>query len=67
MPDEVFAILHEYLSEVAILELSYIVGSYIMHATTTRALRLEFDDVDERMVEVPDPTGRFGGLFPTAE
>ena len=67
VPDEVFAILHEYLSEVAILELSYIVGSYIMHATTTRALRLEFDDVDERMVEVPDPNGRFGGLFPTAE
>jgi alkylhydroperoxidase family enzyme len=62
--DDVFAVLHEHLSEVAILEFSYIIGSYIMHATTTRALRLEFDDVDDRMVEVPDPSGNFGGLFP---
>jgi len=66
VPDGVFAVLHEHLSEVAILELSYIVGSYIMHATTTRALRLEFDDVDDRIVEVPDPSGNFAGLFPDA-
>jgi len=56
-------VLHDNLSEVAIIELSYIVGSYIMHATTSRALRLEFDDVGDRMVEVPDPDGNFGGLF----
>ena len=62
--DDVFAVLHEHMSEVAILEFSYIVGSYIMHATTSRALRLEFDDVDDRMVEVPDPHGGFAGLFP---
>ena len=28
-----------------------------MHATMHRALRLEFDDVDERIVEVPVPDG----------
>jgi hypothetical protein len=26
-----------------------------MHATMTRALRLEYDDVPERLVEVPAP------------
>jgi len=64
VPDDVFAVLQANMSEVAILELSYIVGSYIMHAITTRAMRLEFDDVEDRMIEVPDPTGKFGGLFP---
>jgi len=28
-----------------------------MHATMCRALRLEYDDVDERLVEVPLPDG----------
>jgi hypothetical protein len=28
-----------------------------MHATMTRALRLEFDDVAERITEVPVPAG----------
>jgi hypothetical protein len=27
------------------------------YATLTRALRLEYDDVDERVVEVPVPEG----------
>ncbi len=26
-----------------------------MHATISRALRLEYDDVDERVVEIPAP------------
>jgi len=62
VPDEVFGVLHDNLSEAAIVELTYIVGNYIMHATTTRALRLEYDDVDDRMVEVADPQGNFAGL-----
>ena len=33
-----------------------------MHAIMSRALRLEFDDVDERVVEVADPSGRTAGL-----
>jgi alkylhydroperoxidase family enzyme len=32
--DDIFVVLHEHLSEVAILEFRYIIGSYIMHATT---------------------------------
>jgi hypothetical protein len=30
---------------------------YEMHATICRALRLEYDDVEERVVEVPAPGG----------
>jgi hypothetical protein len=33
-----------------------------MHATMSKALRLEYDDVDERVVEVADPAGRMAGL-----
>ena len=55
--DGVFSILKEHLSDEAILELTYITCMYEMHATMTRALRLEFDDVDERITEVPLPDG----------
>jgi alkylhydroperoxidase family enzyme len=47
-------------SDEAILELTYIVGLYMMYAVFTKSLRLEYDDVDERVVEVPIP-GAEGG------
>jgi alkylhydroperoxidase family enzyme len=53
--DATFERLRVHLSDEAILELSYAIGTYRMHAMITRALRLEFDDVDERVVEVPPP------------
>ncbi len=55
VPDAVFAALRAHLSEEEILELTYITCMYEMHATMCRALRLEFDDVDERVAEVPGP------------
>ncbi|MEM7078870.1 MAG: carboxymuconolactone decarboxylase family protein [Pseudomonadota bacterium] len=55
--DSTFAALRDHLSEVEIIELTYITCTYEMHATMTRALRLEFDNVDERIVEVPVPEG----------
>ena len=55
VPDGVFAALRAGLSEEQILELTYITCLYEMHATMTRALRLEYDDVPERIVEVPAP------------
>ena len=55
--DGTFAKLQEDLSDVEIIELTYIICSYEMHATMTRALRLEFDNVEERIVEVPVPEG----------
>jgi len=53
--DATFAKLKEHLDDEAILELSYAIGTYHMHAMITRALRLEFDDIAERVVEVPAP------------
>ncbi|HKI73237.1 MAG TPA: carboxymuconolactone decarboxylase family protein [Pseudomonadales bacterium] len=55
VPDSTFAILKEHLSDEEILELTYITCTYEMHATMCRALRLEYDDVPERVVEVPAP------------
>lgn len=53
--DELFAALHKHLSDEDILELTYHVMGYNLHAVCCKALRLEFDDVDERIVEVPVP------------
>jgi len=55
VPDGTFNRLKEHLSDEEILELTYITCTYEMHATMCRALRLEYDDVDERLVEVPAP------------
>lgn len=55
VPDGVFEALRSHLSEEEILELTYVTCLYEMHATMCRALRLEFDDVDERITEVPGP------------
>lgn len=57
VPDELFARLQEALGDEEILELSYITGMYILHATVCRALRLEFDDRQEPIVEVAAPEG----------
>lgn len=53
--DATFERLRGHLSEIEILELTYITALYEMHAILCRALRLEYDDVGERVVEVPAP------------
>ena len=53
--DGTFAVLERHLSHEEILELSYITCMYEMHATLCRALKLEYDNVDERVVEIPVP------------
>jgi len=55
VPDGVFAALKAALSDEEILELTYITCTYMMHAVMSRALRLEYDDVDERVVEIAAP------------
>jgi alkylhydroperoxidase family enzyme len=57
VPEELFAELKRYLSDEEILELTYITTTYEMHATISKALRLEYDDVDERVVEIAAPSG----------
>jgi len=56
VPDAVFEALRAGLSDEEILELTYIVSTYALHATISRALRLEYDDVPERVVEIPEPS-----------
>jgi len=53
--DALFESLRKALSDEEILELTYIVCTYDLHATMCRALRLEYDDVEERVVEIPAP------------
>ena len=61
VPDALFAALREHLDDVEVLELTYITALYLQHAVMARALRTEFDDVDERIVEVAPPGGRRRG------
>lgn len=53
--DRVFAALRQHLAEDHILMLTYFVNIYALHATATKALRLEYDNVPERVVEIPAP------------
>lgn len=62
VPEALFDALKAELSDEAILEFTYITATYAMHATMSRALRLEYDDVDDPVVEKADPTGAFRGL-----
>jgi alkylhydroperoxidase family enzyme len=55
VPDGVFDALRAHLSDVEILELTYVTCMYDMHAVMSRALRLEYDDVDDPITEVPAP------------
>ncbi len=52
VPEALFARLQESLSDEQLLVLTYIVALYDMHAVMSRALRLEWDDRDEPVVEV---------------
>ena len=63
VPDGVFDALQTHLTDEEILELTYIVGTYAMHGAMSRALRLEYDNVDDPIVEIASPEG--GKLDPT--
>lgn len=53
--DGIFAVLKAHLSDEEIFEFTYTVAMYDMHAVITKALRLEYDDVDDRIAEVAAP------------
>ena len=50
--DGIFAVLKAHLSDEEIFEFTYTVAMYDMHAVITKALRLEYDDVEDRIVEI---------------
>jgi alkylhydroperoxidase family enzyme len=53
--DAVFEALRAHLDDEAILEFTYITTMYAMHAVISRALRLEYDDRDDPVVEIAAP------------
>jgi alkylhydroperoxidase family enzyme len=53
--DAVFAALQEHLGDEAILEFTYITMMYTMHAVISVALRLEYDDRPDPIVEIAAP------------
>lgn len=53
--DGVFDALRQHLTDEQILELTYMTSLYVMHATMSRALRLEYDDRDEPVTEIAAP------------
>lgn len=57
VPDGLFAALEAHLDDVEILELTYLTTLYIGHAIMSRALRTEWDDRDDPVVEIPAPEG----------
>jgi alkylhydroperoxidase family enzyme len=61
VPDGVFEALRAHLSDEQILELTYITTLYLHHAVMSRALRTEFDDRQEVIVEVDNPAGDNAG------
>ena len=62
-PEPVFQALKAFLSDEEILELTYITCLYDMHAVMSRALRTEWDDRDDPVVEVAAPKDFSGQDF----
>ena len=62
VPDSVFDALKAHLTDEQILEFTYTTCMYLMHATMSRAIRLEYDDRPEPVVEVPAPDGGVTGF-----
>jgi alkylhydroperoxidase family enzyme len=55
--DAVFDAMQEHLSDEAIFEFTYITMMYTMHAVISRALKLEYDNRDDPVVEIAAPAG----------
>lgn len=57
VPPEVFEKLKTFWGDEEIFEFTYITTLYAMHAVITRALRMEYDNREEPIVEVAAPEG----------
>lgn len=55
VPDALFAELKRHLGDEEIMELTYVTCLYDMHAVMSKALRVEFDDRDDPIVEIAAP------------
>jgi alkylhydroperoxidase family enzyme len=61
--DGIFEALKAHLPDEQILEFTYVTALYDFHAVISRALRLEYDDVPDRMVEIAAPKGASGDVM----
>ena len=55
VPDGVFEALREHFDDETIVEFTYITLTYALHGAMSRALRTEFDDREDPIVEVAAP------------
>ena len=55
VPNGLFAALQAHLGDEEILELTYVTTLYVQHAIMAKALRLEFDDRPDQIVEIDPP------------
>jgi len=53
--DGLFAELQRHFDEEQLIELTYVASMFLMNAGMIRALRLEHDDYEERVTEMPSP------------
>lgn len=53
--DRLFAAMMEHFGKDQTLQLTYFINLYVLHSQTGRALRMEYDDVPERVAEIPSP------------
>jgi len=53
--DKVIEELKEFLTDEQLIGLSFTINFYAMHARSCKALRMEYDDVPERLTEIPAP------------
>jgi alkylhydroperoxidase family enzyme len=67
VPDAVFDKLKSFWSDEQIFEFTYITCLYDMHAVISRALRLEYDNRADPVVEVPAPESFTAGDFLVGE
>jgi alkylhydroperoxidase family enzyme len=63
VPEAVFTKLKKFFSDEEIMEFTYTTTLYDMHAVIARALRLEYDDRDDPIVEIAAPKDYNGGNF----
>jgi len=63
VPDAVFDKLKSFWSDEQIFEFTYITCLYDMHAVISRALRLEYDNRPDPIVEIPAPASFTAGDF----
>jgi alkylhydroperoxidase family enzyme len=65
VPDETMVALREHFTDAEILDLTYTIALWEMHSVVCKALRVEFDDRDDPIVEIGGDIGNLSGRSDT--